>query len=102
MLGARARNALTAVVEWFGPDDEAEDQALVDVRIKSRANSEILDDLVEDVRAIANELGVNVDADTPASFEGWTPVTRRTSQTGPDEDILYHLRGSKNAIFKLT
>ncbi len=102
ILGARARNALTAVVEWFGPDDEAEDQALVDAKIKSRANSEILDDLVDDVRATANELGVNVDADTPESFEGWTPVTRRISQTGPDEDILYHLRGSKNAIFKLS
>ena len=102
VLSARARNALTAVVEWFGPDDEVEDQALVDARIKSQTNSEILDDLVDDIRATANELGVNVDADAPASFEGWTPVTRRISQTGPDDDIIYHLRGSKNAIFKLS
>ena len=35
------------------------------------------------------------------SFEGWTPERRRGGATSLAEDILNHLRGDKNEIFKI-
>ena len=34
-------------------------------------------------------------------WNGWSPSTRRLGVGGPEEEILYHLRGSKNEVFKL-
>ncbi len=101
-VAGAVRDALTSVVEWFGPSDETEDLALVDAGIKTRTNHEILGDLLSDISRTANALGLSIEPDRPQSFDGWTTRTRRVRPGGPDEEILYHLRGSKNEIFKLT
>ncbi|MFQ5753745.1 MAG: hypothetical protein ACE5HI_17290, partial [bacterium] len=38
---------------------------------------------------------------TAPQWDGWNSQTRRIQKSGPDEQILYHLRGSKNKVFKL-
>jgi ring-1,2-phenylacetyl-CoA epoxidase subunit PaaC len=98
---ASVRRALEAVVEWFGPADEPEDRALVDAGVKSRSNPEVRQAFLDDVSRMAADLGVRVDVPAPDTLPGWSPARRRTGDTGPQEDILYHLRGSKNAVFKL-
>jgi hypothetical protein len=37
----------------------------------------------------------------PIDFSNWSPAVRRCTPGQPDDGILYHLRGSKNDIFKL-
>lgn len=92
--------ALGTVAVWFGPEGSDEDTALVDAGIQAKSNAEIYADLVSDIETTAKEVSVSVGMAVP-QHEGWNPENRRTDGSGPDEDILYHLRGSKNAIFKL-
>ncbi len=94
------QQALLSVAEWFGPMGDEQDEALVAAGVKAKANPALLQDLVNDVAETAAALGVQLEVETP-TFEGWSPSTRRVSATGPDEEILHHLRGSKNAVFKL-
>ncbi len=94
------RTALGSVAVWFGPEGADEDAALVDAGIQAKTNAEIYADLVSDIETTAKEVSVSVDVAAP-QHAGWNPENRRTDASGPDEDILYHLRGSKNAIFQL-
>jgi ring-1,2-phenylacetyl-CoA epoxidase subunit PaaC len=98
---ASVRRALETVVEWFGPADESEDLELVQGGVKSRTNREVLQDLLDDVSQTATPLGMRIDVELPEQMPGWSPTTRRSGGAGPEEEILYHLRGSKNAVFKL-
>ncbi|HWP38526.1 MAG TPA: Phenylacetic acid catabolic protein [Gemmatimonadales bacterium] len=91
--------ALRSVAEWFGPADEAEDQALVAARIKARSNADLLLDFVRDVAQLGSTVGVHLGLDS-TEYAGWSPRTRRRSAGGPAEEILYHVRGSKNAVFR--
>lgn len=93
--------ALAGVVEWFGPADEPGDAALVESGCKARSNAEILASLLGDVHEAAGPLAVQIDVERHTGFEGWNPETRRRDEAGPDDEILAHLRGSKNEIFKL-
>ena len=92
--------ALQAVAQWFGPAGDPHDEALVAAGVKAKPNPEIFEDLVGDVTETAASLGVALTVE-PAAFDGWDPATRRSDASGPNEEILQHLRGSKNAIFKL-
>ncbi len=92
--------ALRAVAQWFGPAGDPQDEALVAAGVKAKVNPEILQDLIGDVAETAASLGVRLEIETPA-FDGWDPATRRRGTSGPNEEILQHLRGSKNAMFKL-
>lgn len=96
----RLRTALGTVAVWFGPEGSDEDAALVDAGVQSKTNAGVYADLVSDIEQTAAEVSVSVDVAVP-EFAGWNPANRRTDASGPDEDILYHLRGSKNEIFKL-
>jgi phenylacetate-CoA oxygenase PaaI subunit len=98
--GRSLHDALRAVALWFGPAGDPQDEAMVAAGVKAKSNPEILQDLVGDVDQIAASLGVDIELETPA-FDGWDPATRRCGTGGPNEEILHHLRGSKNAIFKL-
>jgi len=98
---AAVNRALASVAEWFGPAGEPEDEALVEAGVKSRTNPEVLEDLLADIERIAGPLGVEIEVAKPSRPDGWSPGTRRARDAGPSEDILYHLRGSKNAVFKL-
>ncbi|MFQ5605908.1 MAG: Phenylacetic acid catabolic protein [bacterium] len=106
------QRALRAVVEWFGPLDSAEDQILIEEKIKTTPNREILQMILNELGKLSASLKVDLDltreADnnyqlrTQPDWQGWNPQTRRIDTSGPDEQILYHLRGSKNKVFKLT
>lgn len=100
-LERQACAALTSVAAWFGPADDEQDAALVGASVKSMANAEIFRALLEDVSEMASGTGVNVAAAQRASLDGWNPATRRVGVGGPNEEILFHLRGSKNEVFKL-
>ncbi|MFQ6045822.1 MAG: Phenylacetic acid catabolic protein [Gemmatimonadales bacterium] len=93
--------ALAAVIAWFGPENEEEDGALVSAGIKSRSNPAVRDDFLADVEKTTVSLDMDVPVERPESFGGWSPATRRLGSGGPDEEILQHLAGRKNAIFKL-
>ncbi|MDH4043069.1 MAG: phenylacetate-CoA oxygenase subunit PaaI [Gemmatimonadota bacterium] len=96
-----AERALAAAALWLGPAGEPGDAALVAAGVKSTGNAEILAGLIGDVTAMADQAGITVLAPAPASFAHWNPNSRRGSAGGPAEDIVFHLRGAANAMFKL-
>jgi 1,2-phenylacetyl-CoA epoxidase catalytic subunit len=101
-LGTATAHALAAVAVWLGPADDAGSGAVLDAAIISRSSADLLAALVEDVRGLADEAGIPVPRHTPAAFQDWNPRTRRTAGSrGPAEDIVFHLRGGANALFKL-
>jgi hypothetical protein len=75
---------------------------LVEAGVKATSNREVFAALARDLHDLARAGGVELAASAPAVWAGWSPVTRRARAGGPTEDILYHLRGSKNEIFKLS
>lgn len=101
-LAAATRNALAAVAVWLGPADDAGDRALVAAGVRTQPGSEVLTALTGDVRQLAAEAGVTLPVLAPAAFAGWNPRTRRgAGSAGPADDILFHLRGDANALFKV-
>ena len=110
-LGNACHKALRTIVEWIGPLDGAQDQQLVDVGVMQESSQEILQRLFQEVGPLAAELKVDVGLANVAgtwqfasdiTWDDWNSSSRRVRQSGPDEDILYHLRGNKNEVFKLT
>lgn len=111
-LERSGQKALEKVVEWFGPADSDEDKALVDAGIKAEPNPVILQTFFNEVGALAESLkldlalsranGKNWSFKHSPKWNGWNPQTRRIHKTAPNEQILYHLRGSKNKVFKLS
>lgn len=101
-LERHVRTALASVAEWLGPPDEPEDRALVAEGVKATDNRALLAAVQHDVAELAETLGVAVAVAPPRSFAGWTPSNRRIGGGGPDEEILFHLRGAKNAMYKLS
>lgn len=93
--------ALATVVEWLGPDADPGDDALVETGCKAETNAATLEALFDDIAKAAGSRGAQVDVERHTSFAGWDPATRRRDGSGPDEEILQHLRGSKNEVFKL-
>jgi len=100
-IEASLNRALASVIEWFGPADDAEDRALIEAGIRRTSGADTLSALIDDLSGPARELGVTLKADRDRRFDGWDPATRRCTPGAPDEQILYHLRGSKNAVFKV-
>lgn len=100
-LERQAEVALQSVAEWLGPADEPGDRALVAAGVKRADNGTILRSLYEDVERLATSVGARVRPSAPSDFSSWTPTNRRLGGGGPDEEILFHLRGTKNEIFKL-
>ena len=105
------RSALVKVVEWFGPADTADDAILVEAGIKVGTSHFILQHLLSELGDLAETLQVDLGISKhdgkvwtvghEQDWSGWNPATRRLHKSGPSEDILYHLRGSKNKVFKL-
>ncbi len=106
-----AKNALESIVEWFGPVDEDEDRTLVEAGIKTQPNAEILQNFLNSLGGLSEKLHLNPEMtraedghwlfNREVKWQGWNPKTRRVRKSAPDEQILYHLKGSKNNVFKL-
>jgi ring-1,2-phenylacetyl-CoA epoxidase subunit PaaC len=97
----RIRAALASIGEWFGPSGEVGDAALVAAGIKSEDNAVLRQAVVDEVVQLAGSLELAIDAGPPVAFVGWRPDTRRMAGGGPEDEILFHLRGTKNEIYKL-
>lgn len=93
--------ALGEVAVWFGPEGQEEDAALVAAGIKAEANPELCRAVFADLRAMADDVGVAVPAPGAVGADGWDPATRRAAAGGLDDEILFHLRGGKNELFKI-
>jgi ring-1,2-phenylacetyl-CoA epoxidase subunit PaaC len=100
-LQRHVQAAAASVAVWLGPQDQPEDRALVAAGVKATENAALLDAVRRDVEELAGPLGVPVAAVPPTSFDGWTAANRRIGGGGPDDEILFHLRGAKNAMYKL-
>jgi len=101
-LRTATEDALAAAAVWLGPPDDPGDRALVAAGIRTRSGSDVLAGLAEDLHALATESGITPPAPVPVAFKAWNPRTRRTAgSAGPADDILFHLRGDANALFKV-
>ena len=100
-LSAQLGIALAHVAEWFGPAGEPDDEALVAAGIKTSTNAEILQLVQAELDRLASDVGLSLPGADVPTFESWTPAYRRVSSTGPDSEILSHLRGDSNDLFKL-
>lgn len=101
-LAEAASDALRAVAVWLGPADDAGDRALVAGRVKAAANADLFAALADDLTALARDAGLALEVAPPPSLGGWDPRTRRMDSRGPTDEIVFHLRGSANEIFKLS
>lgn len=100
-LLAETARALDAVIEWFGPEHDEEDAALIAVGVKSAASPAVRRAVVGDVTGLAREVGLALHAPEAPDLTAWRPDNRRAGGGGPDPAILFHLRGTKNEIYKL-
>jgi 1,2-phenylacetyl-CoA epoxidase catalytic subunit len=101
-LGVAAGRALAAVAVWLGPADDPGGTALADTGIAARTPFDLLDAIGDDVRQLAFDAGVVLPRPVAAGFKRWAPRTRRSAGSrGPAEDIVFHLRGGANALFKV-
>lgn len=101
-LAREMGEALRAVAVWLGPADDAGDGALVAAQVKGASNAAILEALVADLEAITRDAGVPLDVGRPDAPSGWDPRTRRAGSRGPGDEIVFHLRGAANELFKLS
>jgi ring-1,2-phenylacetyl-CoA epoxidase subunit PaaC len=101
-LSAQAGAALAHVAEWFGPAGEADDEALVAAGIKTSTNTDILEVVRAEIDRLASDVGLSLPETEAADFGSWTPESRRSGPGGPEAEILSHLRGDRNDLFKLS
>lgn len=99
-LATRLGPALASTLFWFGPHNAAGDAALVAAGIKDTSDFAIGARLMEDCGKLATSLQLELPS-VGAIWESWTPGRRRPLPEGPSDEVLYHLRGTKNAVFKL-
>lgn len=101
-LGVAVGEALAAVAVWLGPADDHGGTALVTAGVAAQSPFDLLEAVAEDVRRLAYDTGVVLPRPVPAGFKRWDARTRRSGgSAGPAEDIVFHLRGGANALFKL-
>jgi ring-1,2-phenylacetyl-CoA epoxidase subunit PaaC len=93
--------ALGSVLEWLGPREAEADQALVTAGLKGERDSDIGMALVKELGTVTQALGLEVPSGGGVLWTGWTPDRRRSGPGGPSDEVLYHLRGTKNAVFKV-
>jgi len=109
-LAQACRRAFMATMEWLGP---AEHEMMAELHRAGIINAnwrDLTQHFLDWVGPLAQqhriELGL-IEKDhhwhlqAAIDFRQWNEHTRRCTATHPDEKLLYHLRGSKNAIFKL-
>ena len=101
-LAAQVGEALHSVTRWLGPENEPEDQALVAAGIKATPNWDIAAAVRSDVEQLAGDLGLPLPPAAAPEFGSWSATTRRANDQGPSEEILAHLRGDRNDMFKLS
>jgi hypothetical protein len=97
---AAVERAVATVVEWFGPDAVPTDALLVAAGVKATSDSDLRRALLADVAQAAERHGLAIHAPAPPAARAWDPSRRRAGSGAPSDDVLYHLRGTKNEVFK--
>ncbi|MDZ7360626.1 MAG: phenylacetate-CoA oxygenase subunit PaaI [candidate division KSB1 bacterium] len=109
-LEEASRWALSPTLEWLGPPDHTMMQTLEKYGIVNAPWETLRQRFLDWVGALAHDQKIFIGLEQkngawtpsfPLDFSQWNPRARRCAPTQPEESILYHLRGSKNAIFKL-
>ena len=93
--------AFMDVTEWFGEGETPGDAALVTAGVKAGTDQQIFDGLGQELAAMSEPLDVARVGVSAPEFDGWTPARRRGRAESPSDEVLYHLRGTKNAVFKV-
>jgi 1,2-phenylacetyl-CoA epoxidase catalytic subunit len=109
-LEEAGRWALSPTLEWLGPVDHPMMKTLEKYDIVNASWESLQQRFLDWVGALARDQKIATGLELknahwqpvfPLDFSQWNPTIRRSTPSQPDESILYHLRGSKNAIFKL-
>lgn len=116
-LHTASEKALRATFEWLGPDQQTMAAELAAVGILKLTWAELRRQYVDWVGSVSELSGITfgVEKENDAyrmtceiDYKNWQPQNRRCAKPAVDglssvvdEQILYHLRGSKNAEFKL-
>lgn len=95
--------AYADVMEWFGPGETHGDRALVTAGVKAATDPHILEGVFREIQDMTTAASVDPSRIGVAApvFKNWTPARRRGRAEVPSDEVLYHLRGTKNAVFKL-
>jgi len=110
-LEEASRWALSPTLEWLGPPDHAMMKTLEKYGIVNAPWEALRQRFLDWVGALAHDKKIFIGLEQrngawtptfPIDFSQWNLHSRRCAPTQPEESILYHLRGSKNAIFKLS
>jgi ring-1,2-phenylacetyl-CoA epoxidase subunit PaaC len=99
-IAAAVDRAVASVVEWLGPDTAPADAALVAAGVKAASDAELRRALLDDVEAAAAHHGLVIRPPPPPAAAAWDPARRRAAPGAPSDEVLYHLRGTKNEIYK--
>jgi ring-1,2-phenylacetyl-CoA epoxidase subunit PaaC len=91
--------ALSSTLFWFGPPDQPGDGALVAAGLKETSDAALGAALAQDFGDLVAALGLDLRS-VGVRWDGWTAARRRPGTGGPSDEVLYHLRGTKNAVFK--
>jgi 1,2-phenylacetyl-CoA epoxidase catalytic subunit len=109
-LEEASRWALSPTLEWLGPPDHAMMKTLEKYGIVNAPWETLRQRFFDWIGALAHDQKISIGLEQrngawtptfPVDFSQWNPRVRRCAPTQPEESILYHMRGSKNAIFKL-
>lgn len=109
-LEESCRRVLPATLEWLGPIDHEMMHTLERDKIINVSWQQVQQQFLDWIGLLAAEQQVVVGIQKngkhwqptiSVNLENWSFQTRRCTASQPDESLMYHLKGSKNAIFKL-
>ena len=86
----------TAILRWFGPDDQFTE--LQGEGLCSESGAEMRARFLERVMPLLEGAGVDV-PQASLDFAEWDSSRRRSSATGPDEEVVARARGDRNRAF---
>lgn len=104
------REALVSVQELIGPPGGETESALLETGVRTRGAAEVRMRLDEQLADLAEFAGLGEEAVRPGGdlwvdpsgivWAEWDPVRRRARSGGPDDELLRHLRGTKNVQYR--
>ncbi len=109
-LEESCRRVFPATLEWFGPADHEMMRTLEHDRIINIPWQELEQHFLDWIGplAAAQQVAIGLQQNgkhwhrgVSLDFKNWNYKTRRCTASQPEEKLMYHLKGSKNAMFKL-